>query len=77
MPDDSDEIIVKDSNGNILKSGDTVMPIKDLAVKGANMTIKRGTKIKNIRVTDNEEEIECSVNGTRGIVLKTCFIKKA
>ena len=77
MSEEMDEIVVKDSNGNILKSGDSVMPIKDLPVKGANMTIKRGTKIKNIRVTDNAEEIECSVNGTRGIVLKTCFIKKA
>ena len=77
MTDDEDEIIVKDSNGNVLQSGDSVMPIKDLDVKGANMTIKRGTKIKNIRLTDNAEQIECSVNGTRGIVLKTCFIKKA
>ena len=75
--EDSEEIVVKDSNGNILQSGDSVVPIKDLNVKGANMIIKRGTKIKNIRLTDNDEEIECSVNGTRGIVLKTCFIKKA
>ena len=77
MQEDSEEIVVKDSNGHILQSGDAVMPVKDLNVKGANMTIKRGTKIKNIRLTDNPEEIECSINGTRGIVLKTCFIKKA
>ncbi len=75
--EDSEDIIVKDSNGNVLQNGDVIYPIKDLPVKGANLTIKRGTKIKNIRLTDNPEEIECSVNGTRGIVLKTCFIKKA
>lgn len=77
MEEDTEELVVKDSNGNILQAGDCVMPIKDLDVKGANMKIKRGTKIKNIRLTDNPEEIECSVNGTRGIILKTCFIKKA
>lgn len=75
---EEDEVmIVKDSNGNILSEGDTVIPIKDLNVKGSHLNLKRGTKIKNIRFTDSDEEIECSVDGTRGIILKTCFLKKA
>ncbi len=73
----TDEIIVKDSNGNILKEGDSVTLIKDLPVKGANVTLKRGTLIKNIRLTYNEEEIECNAEKVKGLVLKTCFLKKA
>ena len=77
MYDDDDDIIVKDSNGNILKDGDSVFPIKDLKVKGAGKTLKRGTPIKNIRLTSNPEEIECNGGGIKGLVLKTCFVKKA
>jgi protein PhnA len=68
---------VKDSNGNILADGDSVLLIKDLKVKGATVTLKRGTVAKNIRLTSNEEEVECNVEKVRGLVLKTCFLKKA
>ncbi|MFN3428780.1 MAG: PhnA domain-containing protein, partial [Candidatus Sericytochromatia bacterium] len=51
---------VKDSNGNLLADGDSVHLIKDLKVKGANVTLKRGTLIKNIRLTHKEDEIECN-----------------
>lgn len=67
---------VKDSNGTELNDGDGVTVIKDLKVKGAAMTIKRGTLYKDIRLTGNEEEIECG-KGRNTIVLKTCFLKKA
>lgn len=73
----NDEIIVRDSNGNILKDGDSVTLIKDLPVKGANVTLKRGTLIKNIRLTHDEENIECNAEKVKGLVLKTCFLKKA
>ena len=66
----------KDSNGSILLAGDSVTLIKDLDVKGANFTAKRGTTVKNISLTDNPEHIEGRVNGTR-IVLLTKFLKKA
>jgi protein PhnA len=72
-----DEIKVKDSNGNILSEGDSVTLIKDLKVKGANVTLKRGTMIKNIRLTSNEDEIECNAEKVRGLVLRTEFLKKA
>jgi len=72
-----DDLKVKDSNGAILKDGDSVTLIKDLKVKGTSVTLKRGTLIKNIRLTDNEEEIECNADKVKGLVLKTCFLKKA
>jgi protein PhnA len=68
---------VKDSNGNELNEGDSVQVIKDLKVKGTSVTLKRGTLIKNIRLTDDEEEIECNSDKVKGLVLKTCFLKKA
>ena len=68
---------VKDSNGNILADGDSVSLIKDLKVKGTTVTLKRGTVAKNIRLTSNLEEVECNVEKVRGLVLKTCFLKKA
>jgi protein PhnA len=72
------EFIVKDSNGNRLNDGDNVTLIKDLPVKGANVTLKRGTLVKNIRlVEDDAEHIECNAEKVRGLVLKTCFLKKA
>lgn len=72
-----DDMIVKDSNGNILKDGDSVTLTKDLKVKGASVTLKRGTLIKNIRLTDDPAEIECNADKVKGLVLKTCFLKKA
>jgi protein PhnA len=76
MSDDDIEP-TKDSNGAILKDGDTVTLIKDLKVKGANVTLKRGTVAKNIRLTFNPEEIECNVEKVRGLVLRVEFVKKA
>jgi len=67
---------VKDSNGATLLDGDTVTLIKDLDVKGAGFTAKRGTVVKNISLNNNPEQIEGRVNGTR-IVLLTKFLKKA
>lgn len=67
----------RDSNGNILNDGDSVTVIKDLPVKGTSVTLKRGTKIKGIRLTSNPEEIECNAEKVKGLVLKTCFLKKA
>lgn len=67
--------VVKDSNGTELQDGDAVTVIKDLKVKGSSMVIKRGTKVKSIRLTDNKDEVDCKIDGS-SIVLKTCFLKK-
>lgn len=67
---------VVDSNGTQLFPGDSVTLIKDLEVKGANFTAKRGTLVKNINLTDDPQLIEGRVNGTQ-IVLKTQFLKRA
>lgn len=69
-------LVVKDSNGNNLAEGDSVTVIKDLKVRGSSSVIKRGTKVKNIRLTDNADEIEGKVEGSV-MVLRTEFLKKA
>ena len=66
----------KDSNGNVLQDVDSVTLIRDLKVKGSSLNLKRGTLIKNIRLTHSEDEIECK-QGKSQIVLKTCYLKKA
>lgn len=65
----------KDSNGNPLNDGDTVFLIKDLKLRGSSSVFKRGTVIKNIRLTDSPDEIECRV-GKSTIVLRTEFLKR-
>jgi protein PhnA len=67
---------VRDSNGNELNQGDSVQVIKDLKVKGSSDILKRGETFKNIRLTENDEEVECG-HGRNTVVLKTCFLKKA
>ena len=67
--------IPRDSNGAELQTGDAVTVIKDLNVKGSSMVIKRGTKVKNIRLTEDPELVDCKIDGS-SIVLKTCFLKK-
>jgi protein PhnA len=74
---DNEERNVRDSNGAKLADGDSVQVIKDLKVKGTSVTLKRGTLIKNIRLTHDDEEIECNAEKVKGLVLKTCFLKKA
>jgi len=69
-------LAVRDSNGTELREGDSVLVIKDLRVKGSADTLKRGTVFKNIRLTADEEAIECG-GGRNTIVLKTCFLRKA
>jgi protein PhnA len=69
--------IVKDSNGTELKDGDSVTLIKDLKVKGTSSVLKRGTLIKNIRLTVDPAEIECRAEKIKDLVLRTEFLKKA
>ncbi|MBC3764385.1 PhnA domain-containing protein [Neptunicella marina] len=71
-----DSIVHKDSNGAVLKAGDTVTIIKDLNVKGTSFVAKRGTAVRGIGLTDNPEHIEGRVNGTR-IVILTQYVKKS
>lgn len=66
---------VTDINGNTLVDGDSVKLTKDLKVKGAGITLKRGIVVKNIRVTESSEEIDCKIKKT-SIILRTEFIQK-
>ena len=67
----------RDSNGTLLRDGDSVTLIKDSKVKGSSETLKRGTLVKNIRLTGDPDEIECNTKQVKGLVLKTAFLKKA
>lgn len=74
----SQTLVVRDVNGNVLNSGDTVSVIKDLKVKGSSIPLKQGTLIRNIRLVDGDDEhIEGSSDKIKGLVLKVCFLKKA
>ncbi len=73
----STDTVIKDSNGNVLQDGDTVVIIKDLPVKGAPKAIKAGTKVKNIRLTDGDHNIDCKVDGFGAMALKSEFVRKA
>lgn len=71
-------VIVRDVNGNVLNDGDSVLVIKDLKVKGSSIPLKQGTMIRGIRlVEDDPEHIEGSSDKIKGLVLKTCFLRKA
>lgn len=72
---ENDDQTPRDSNGAELFDGDAVTVIKDLKVKGSSMVIKRGTKVKSIRLTEEPTEVDCKIDGS-SIVLKTCFLKK-
>jgi protein PhnA len=67
---------VRDSVGNVLADGDQVTLIKDLTVKGAGQTLKRGTVIKSIRLTGDAQEIDCRYDGIKGLVLRAEFVRK-
>lgn len=69
-------MLVVDSAGTPLADGDQVVLIKDLKVKGAGQTLKQGTVIKSIRLTDNPEEIDCRHDAIKGLVLRTEFVRK-
>lgn len=68
---------VRDCNGAKLSEGDSVTVIKDLKVKGTSATLKRGTMIKGIHLTDDPDLVECRVEKIKGLVLRTEFLKKA
>ena len=75
--ENSKENVVKDSNGNVLQDGDSVTIIKDLKVKGASSDLKRGTKVKNIRLIDDGiHNIDCKIDGFGAMKLKSEFVKK-
>ena len=67
---------VRDAVGNRLADGDQVTLIKDLEVKGAGQTLKRGTLIKSIRLTGHPQEIDCRYEGIKGLVLRAEFVRK-
>ena len=72
----ADQVEVRDAVGNLLADGDQVTLIKDLEVRGAGQTLKRGTLIKSIRLTGDPQEIDCKFEGIKGLVLRAEFVRK-
>jgi protein PhnA len=68
---------VRDAVGNLLADGDSVTLVRDLKVKGAGQTLKRGTVIKSIRLTGDAQEIDCRYEAIKGLVLRAEFVKKS
>jgi protein PhnA len=71
------ETVVKDSNGNVLQNGDSVVVIKNLPVKGYAKDIKIGTKVKNIKLVEGDHNIDCKIEGFGSMALKSEFVRKA
>ncbi|QEN04487.1 alkylphosphonate utilization protein [Thiospirochaeta perfilievii] len=71
------KLVWKDSNGNELADGDTITVNKDLKVKGSSLVVKRGTKVKNIRLIEGDHDIDCKIPGIGAMQLKSEFVKKA
>lgn len=69
-------LVVRDANGNLLADGDTVTVIKDLKVKGSSSTLKIGTRVKGIRLVDEDHNIDCKIDGFGAMKLKSEFVKK-
>ncbi len=69
--------VIKDAVGNVLQDGDTVTVIKDLKIKGSSLVVKVGTKVKNIRLTEGDHDIDCKIDGIGAMGLKSEFVKKA
>src|SRR4051812_12739423 len=69
-------VAVRDAVGNLLADGDSVTLIKDLKVKGAGQTLKRGTVIRSIRLTGDAQEIDCRHEAIKGLVLRAEFVRK-
>jgi len=73
---DEAEVVVRDSNGNVLEDGDTVIVVKDLPVKGASSALKAGTRVKGIRLVEGDHNIDCKIEGFGGMRLKSEFVRK-
>ncbi|MBX3686568.1 MAG: alkylphosphonate utilization protein [Rhodocyclaceae bacterium] len=74
-PEDEDDAVVKDANGNVLANGDSVVLIKDLKVKGSSTTLKVGTKVKSIRLVGGDHEVDCRMDAGN-FMLKACYLRK-
>lgn len=72
----AEEKVWKDAFGNVLQDGDSVTLIKPLKVKGSNITLKQGTKVKNIRLVEGDHDVDCKIDGQQ-FSLKSEFLKKA
>lgn len=74
--DTVEEKVYRDANGNVLVDGDSITVIKDLKIKGSSTVVKKGMKAKDIRLVDEDHDIDCKIDGIGPMKLKTEFVKK-
>ena len=74
--EDGTDAVIRDSNGTVLADGDSVILIKDLKVKGSSQVLKKGTKVKSIRLVGGDHDVDCKIDGI-SMSLKSEFLKKA
>lgn len=74
--EDESTVVVRDANGNLLADGDSVTVIKDLKVKGTSSVVKVGTKVRSIRLTHGDHNIDCKIDGIGPMSLKSEYVKK-
>ena len=68
--------LITDAHGTLLQDGDAIIVIKDLKIKGSSLVVKVGTKVKNIRLTTGDHNIDCKIDGIGAMKLKSEFVKK-
>lgn len=73
----TEAIVHRDANGNVLADGDSVTVIKELKIKGTSQVVKSGTKVRNIRLVDEDHNIDCRIDGVGAMKLKSEFVRKA
>lgn len=76
-PEQSDQDQIVDAHGNALTDGDTVLVTRDLKVKGSSAVVKVGTRVRNIRLTDGDHNIDCRIDGIGAMKLKSEFVRKS
>lgn len=76
-PEEENQPVVRDANGNQLTDGDNATVIKDLKIKGTSSVIKVGTKVKIVRLVEGDHDLDCKVDGHGAMMLKSEFVKKA
>lgn len=74
--EETGDTVIRDSNGTPLADGDDVILIKDLKVKGSSLVLKKGTKVKGIRLVGGDHDVDCKIDGM-SMSLKSEFLKKA
>lgn len=74
-----EESLIKDMNGNVLNNGDDVIVMQSLRIQGSKDSVRKGTKVRNIRLLEDPvdgHDISARVDGFGAMNLKSEFVRK-